>query len=148
MKLPTIVGMLLILVLALLACGGLTVRIGQASEAEQHYQAGNKLRDQRQFEKAIAEYDEALRLDPKLAIAYNNRGGAYDNLGQHQRAIQDLDEALRLDPKLAEAYATRAAAYAVLRKYEEAERDVARAVELGLDAARLKAAIEEIKRRR
>ena len=63
------------------ACGGL-------SEAEQHYNAGVELQEQGRLEEAIAEYDEAIRLDPQDADVYNNRGIAYDELGQLQRAIQ------------------------------------------------------------
>ena len=38
--------------------------------------------------------DEAIRLDPQLAMAYNNRGGAHKELAQYQQAIEDLDEAI------------------------------------------------------
>ena len=40
-------------------------------------------------------------LNPRHADAYNNRGIAYESLGQHQRAIQDYDEAIRLNPRVA-----------------------------------------------
>lgn len=73
--------------LVLSGCGGL-------SEAEEHYNAGVELQEQGRLEEAIAEYDEAIRLDPQDAVVYYNRGFAYDDLGQHQRAIQDYDEAI------------------------------------------------------
>ena len=43
-----------------------------------------------QPERAMEDFDEAIRLDPELAPAYYNRGSLYGNLGQPQRAIQDL----------------------------------------------------------
>jgi tetratricopeptide (TPR) repeat protein len=52
------------------------------------------------FDRAIADYTEAIRLDPKLAIAYYERGVAYHALGDFDRAIADYTEAIRLDPKL------------------------------------------------
>ena len=55
--------------------------------------------------------NEALRLDPKLAMAYNNRGFAYSKKGDLDRAIADFDEAIRLDPKYALAYLNRGNAY-------------------------------------
>ena len=55
------------LALALVGCGGL-------SEAEERYNAGVELQEQGSLEEAISEYDEAIRLDPQLADAYNNRG--------------------------------------------------------------------------
>ena len=48
---------------------------------------------------AVADYDTAIRLDPKDAIAYNNRGNAHDDLNEYDLAIADYDEAIRLDPK-------------------------------------------------
>jgi len=62
-------------------------------------------------DRAIADYNEALRLDPKYAIAYNNRGLAYSEKGENDRAIADYNEALRLDPKYAIAYNNRGLAY-------------------------------------
>ena len=49
-------------------------------------------------ENAIADYNEAIRLDPKIAEAYNNRGNAWRNKGDYDRAIADYNEAIRLDP--------------------------------------------------
>ena len=51
-----------------------------------------------QHQRAIKDYDEAIRLQPDLATAYNNRGIAYGNLGQQQRAIVDFNEAIRMAP--------------------------------------------------
>ena len=78
--------------------------IGCSGAAEKHFQVGSELQDEGRFIEAIAEYDEALRLDPDYINAHSNRGLAYYNLGQHERAIQDFDEALRLDPNFAKAY--------------------------------------------
>ena len=61
---------------------------------------------------------EAIRLDPQYAIAYNNRGFAYDNLGQHERAIEDYDETIRLDPQYVKAYNNRGNAYYNLGQHE------------------------------
>ena len=44
-----------------------------------------------QSQRAIRDYDEAIRLNPQLALAYMDRGSAYGHLGQSQRAIQDGD---------------------------------------------------------
>jgi len=41
-------------------------------------------------QRAIEDYDKAIRLDPRLAIAYFNRGVAYKTLGQRQRAIETV----------------------------------------------------------
>ena len=71
---------------------------------------------------------EAIRFDSGRAGAYNSRGVAYGNLGQHQRAIQDYDEAIRLNPRLAEARSNRAVAYDSLAQYARAIQDFDEAI--------------------
>jgi tetratricopeptide (TPR) repeat protein len=51
------------------------------------------------WDRAIADYDEALRLDPKNAGAHAGRAAAYLRKGNVDRALPDLNEGLRLDPK-------------------------------------------------
>jgi hypothetical protein len=55
----------------------------------------------------IADYTEVIRLDPKNAYAYNNRGWVRALKGDLDGAIADCNEALRLRPWLAEAYDSR-----------------------------------------
>jgi tetratricopeptide (TPR) repeat protein len=62
-------------------------------------------------DRAIADANEAIRLDPKVAGAYVNRAGAYLQKGDNDRVIADASEAIRLNPKIAVAYNNRAAAY-------------------------------------
>jgi tetratricopeptide (TPR) repeat protein len=59
------------------------------------------------LDRGIADFSEAIRLDPKNAYAYNNRGSAYENKGDHDRAVAEYNEAIRLDPKYAIAYNNR-----------------------------------------
>jgi tetratricopeptide (TPR) repeat protein len=63
--------------------------------------------DKGDLDRAIADYNEAIRLDPKQANAYRNRGNAWREKGDLDRAIADLNEAIRLDPKYANAYVNR-----------------------------------------
>ena len=51
-----------------------------------------------QWDRAIADYDEAIRLNPDLAETFTNRGTAYYYKGQLGRALKDYDEAIRLKP--------------------------------------------------
>ena len=41
------------------------------------------------YDRAIADYDAALSLDPKFQRAYNNRGAAWRGKGDRTRALQD-----------------------------------------------------------
>ena len=79
---------------------------------------------------AIPAYDESIRLKPDLAEAYNNRGNAKNNLGQHQAAIADYDESLRLKPDYATAYYNRGVASVGLDNKDAARRDFGKARDL------------------
>jgi tetratricopeptide (TPR) repeat protein len=52
------------------------------------------------LDRAIADCNQAIALDPKFAFAYSNRGDAYKAKGDNNRAAADFNEAIRLDPKL------------------------------------------------
>ena len=59
---------------------------------------GSAYSDKGQHDRAIQDYDQAIKLNPSNARAYYNRGIAYSAKGQHDRAIQDYDQAIKLDP--------------------------------------------------
>lgn len=72
--------------------------------------------------------------DPALlATAYNNRGGAYTDLGQYREARRDLDEALALDPSMAPAYVNRGWAFYGLDQNRRAIADFDQAISLDPD---------------
>jgi len=58
-------------------------------------------------DKAIADCNEAIRLNPNHAIAFNNRGNTYNAKGRYDRAIEDLNQAIRLNPNQAMAFYNR-----------------------------------------
>jgi tetratricopeptide (TPR) repeat protein/predicted Ser/Thr protein kinase len=59
------------------------------------------------WEGAIEELTEALRLDPTLPVARYNRAVAHRRLGDWESALEDLNEAIRQDPDDALSYAER-----------------------------------------
>jgi tetratricopeptide (TPR) repeat protein len=62
----------------------------------------------RPHRRAIADYDQAIRLDPDFALAYNNRGDAWNGLGNIDRAMADFDAAIKADPSSPSPTATAA----------------------------------------
>src|SRR5690606_11354432 len=83
-----------------------------AQRAIVHNNRGNAFRAVREYGAAIADYDEAISLDPTYANAYNNRGIANRAAGLADRAVADFDAALRINPAFASAYGNRGSAYA------------------------------------
>ena len=63
------------------------------------------------YDRAIADLSEVIRIDPKHASALTNRGWAYLEKGEYDRAINDLNEAIRLSPNLVNAYINRGWSY-------------------------------------
>lgn len=57
---------------------------------------------------AIDDFSAAIKSQPRLAIAYLNRGLTYRRLGDKRRALADLNKAVRLAPRMAQAYYNRA----------------------------------------
>src|SRR5262245_21494549 len=70
----------------------------QSNRTAAYIYRGMAWRDQADFDRAIADFDAAIRLDPNSALAYAHRGTAWQNKGNYQRVIADLTEAIRLDP--------------------------------------------------
>jgi formylglycine-generating enzyme required for sulfatase activity/Tfp pilus assembly protein PilF len=79
---------------------------------------------------AIADYSEAIKLDPKDAVAYVNRGVAYRAKGDLDHAIADYSEAIKLDPKDAVAYYARGNAYEAKNDFDHAIADYSEAIQL------------------
>src|SRR5215472_7723732 len=86
-------------------------------------------------DRAIADFDEAIRLDPGDARFFNNRGRAYSNKGQYDRAIADYDQAIAIDPAYGAAFNNRGSAYRIKGQYDRAIADYDRTIELRPDLA-------------
>jgi tetratricopeptide (TPR) repeat protein len=91
---------------------------------------GLAYRWKREYDRAIADFGEALKLDPKYAAGYNNRGLAYSSKEDFERAIADFNEAIRLNPKYALAFSNRGAAYFDRNEYDRAIADLDKAIAL------------------
>jgi tetratricopeptide (TPR) repeat protein len=97
---------------------------------------GNGHMERGNLDRAIAAYDQAIQLNPKNGIAYNQRGVCYRRRGDLDRAIGDFDEAIRSDPNNAIQYANRADCYEQKKSYDRAIRDYDEAIRLNPDYLR------------
>lgn len=68
-------------------------------EAQAWLKEGSELHTQGRYDEAIAHFDKALKLYPRLANAWAGKGLASNALGQYEEAIRCYDESLRLDPR-------------------------------------------------
>lgn len=82
------------------------------------------------YDEAIHAFNQAIQRDPTDAVAYNNRGAAYGQMGNHKQQIEDCDKALQLNPKDAVAYNNRGVAYGELGYYEQEIEDCTKAIAL------------------
>ena len=71
-------------------------------------------------EEALACYDKALDINPKLAEAQYSKGVALVNLGMFEDAIACYDNALDINPRYAEAWNNKGAALDSLGCSEDA----------------------------
>jgi tetratricopeptide (TPR) repeat protein len=67
-------------------------------------------------ERAIADFNKALDIDPRLAKAYYNRAAVYRAKSEIDRAITDYSKAIEINPLYGHAYFNRGSAlFAPLR---------------------------------
>ncbi len=82
------------------------------------------------YQGAIADFTQVIRLNAYEVEAYYNRGIAYYRIDNYSQAIADFDYALRLDNELAEVYLERAKVRLALNNQPGAIRDLQTAAKL------------------
>ena len=87
------------------------------------------------FHRAIADLDQAIRLDPTDAKAYNIRANAWDYVGASDRALADYDEAIRHDPNNPAVFHDRGMMWRRKGELDRALVDMDRAVRFGFSDA-------------
>jgi tetratricopeptide (TPR) repeat protein len=97
----------------------------------QWLEEGNALWYLKRNEEALAAYEQAIRLDPNYANAYNGKGDALGDLKRNEEALAAYEQAIRLDPNYALAYNNKGLALQRLGKNKEAQQAFERAKQLG-----------------
>jgi tetratricopeptide (TPR) repeat protein len=87
-------------------------------------------RSKRDPDRAIADLNEAIRLDPQYALAYFDRANAWYAKRDFDHAIADYSEAIRLNPQYAIAYNNRGNAWSAKRDEDHAIADYSEAIRL------------------
>jgi len=94
------------------------------------------------LDRAVRDFSEAIRIDPKYPDSYSERGQTLFKLGEIERAIADYSAALVRDPQYGAALRGRGMAHLYSGKAELALADLSRAIELAEYDPRLLSPIE------
>ena len=81
---------------------------------------------------AVADYDKALSLNPRLVYAWFNKGNLYYSLRDYTSAMQCYSEALKIDPEFGPAYFNRGLSYLQMGNRKMAFIDLSKAGEAGV----------------
>lgn len=100
-----------------------------------HAVRGEAWRYKQEYARALADLDEAIRLNPGDSFAYLTRGCVWDEKREFGKAIDDYGEAIRIDPEAATAHSN--LAWLLATSSSDVHRDGRRAVELASRACDL-----------
>ncbi len=78
----------------------------------------------------IADYDQALEIDPTLLLALRHRGQAYVETGDPEAGLVDFDASLEISPDDPETLEARGVALGMLGRHEEAMEALGKAIEI------------------
>ncbi len=101
-----------------------------AHRATAYNKRGNAWGKKKDYDRAIADYNEAIRLNPQLALAFNSRGNAWAEKKEYDHAIADYNEAIRLNPQYSHAFSNRGNAWSYKKDYDRAIADYNEAIRL------------------
>jgi tetratricopeptide (TPR) repeat protein len=82
------------------------------------------------YDRALLDFDEAIRIDGKFARAFANRGAVYGAKQDFDQAIEDFTRVLALEPRSAHAFADRAGMYRLSGQHDAAIRDYSEAIRI------------------
>ncbi|WP_292577417.1 tetratricopeptide repeat protein, partial [Mesorhizobium sp.] len=94
-----------------------------------YFYRGSARDDKEDWDGAIADYNQAIALDPKATSALFNRGTDWSNRGDYDRAIADFNIVISLEPSASDAFSSRGSAFLRKGKIDAAMLDFQQAIE-------------------
>jgi lipoprotein NlpI len=103
-------------------CGRIieNAKLPERVRAVAFYNRGNALAAKGDNDAAIADYDAAIKLDPKNARAFNNRGTVYRDKGDAEHAMSDFAAAVKLNVRNGDAHYNLGNAYVAKGEMQKA----------------------------
>jgi tetratricopeptide (TPR) repeat protein len=84
-------------------------------------------------DRAIADFERAIALDPRNDFAYNNMGFIYGRDGQYERSLEYFQKAIALNPQRADSYCNLGLSYFFMKQYDNALENYNQAIRLKPD---------------
>jgi tetratricopeptide (TPR) repeat protein len=97
-----------------------------------YYNRGVESNNKQRYDEALADYTQAIKIDPGYAPAYANRGCIYTDLQRYDEALADLSRSVQLDPTLAPAYLNLGVVLLIRGALRDALQSFEKAAQLGL----------------
>lgn len=106
-----------------------TVAIAEPTSATEFFKLGTDETRSDQYEQAIADFTQVIKLDADFAAAYSNRCLVYIQLTDYAKAVDDCTAAVQRNPDNTEAYLNRGLAYYRLGEYQSAISEYTQVIE-------------------
>ncbi|MCK1660652.1 caspase family protein [Bradyrhizobium sp. 151] len=91
---------------------------------------GSAYYDRGEYEIAVADFEDALKLGPPDGTIFHNRGNAWRGKGDYAKAIADYDMSIKANPKSAFSYQNRGISKEALGDLDGALTDINQAIRL------------------
>ncbi|WP_427159689.1 tetratricopeptide repeat protein [Aliinostoc sp. HNIBRCY26] len=102
----------------------------KSQDANAYKNRGNVRADIGDYQGAIADYTQALQINPHLADVYYNRGNVRCDVGDEEGAIADYNQAIQINNNYADAYYNRGNVYADMKNLQAAITDFQKAANI------------------
>jgi tetratricopeptide (TPR) repeat protein len=100
-----------------------------------YFYRGKTYHSSKDYDQALSDYTEAIRINQNDIYTYNGRGNVYRNKKQYDLAFADYNRAIQIDPNYAMAYINRGNVYWDKKQYDLAFADYNHAIQIHPDYA-------------
>jgi len=115
---------------------------------EAAYDRGRTAFDQKNYDRAITEFTEAIRLNPNYELAYYFRAETYIMKEDHDKALADFTQAIRLSPNDTVNYNERGYVYILKNDYDRAIADFNQTLKIDPNNTDAKEGLELVQQRK
>jgi tetratricopeptide (TPR) repeat protein len=92
-------------------------------EATEWMEKGEKYKDNKEFDKALECYNEAIKIKRNFRFAYEGRAKVYEETKKYSEAILEYTNVINVDTEYPRSYINRGSAYTKIKNYDKALAD-------------------------